>query len=148
MANQILATDYRLTGSHNSNHKIILPGQPIQKRLIDSRIPLVSNLFNLDPVIQGVDFKGLDVQVASNPNSFENFELIFNVVQSATGLTVECTYNTDLFEYDTIQNWLQQFNMLLKGIVDHPEKPIAKLALLTDAQKRQLLVEWNDTQKD
>src|SRR5215212_4412458 len=43
---------------------------------------------------------------------------------------------------------LGHYRTLLEGIVANPEQPISKLSLLTQAERHQLLVEWNDTAKD
>src|SRR5260221_63196 len=40
------------------------------------------------------------------------------------------------------------FQTLLEGIVANPEQKISSLPLLTDTERRQLLVEWNDTRTD
>nr|WP_029631707.1 MULTISPECIES: AMP-binding protein [Nostocales] len=37
---------------------------------------------------------------------------------------------------------------LLAGIVANPEYPVSKLPLLTESERHQLLVEWNNTQID
>src|SRR5262249_53332698 len=57
-------------------------------------------------------------------------------------------YNTELFEPSTIERMIGHFEMLLKGIVADPEQPISTLPLLTQAERHQLLVEWNDTAAD
>jgi amino acid adenylation domain-containing protein len=43
---------------------------------------------------------------------------------------------------------LRHFRTLLEGIVANPEQRISELQLLTEAEKHQLLVEWNDTKRD
>ena len=40
------------------------------------------------------------------------------------------------------------YKTLLEGIVANPEQRISELPLLTEAEKHQLLVEWNDTKTD
>src|SRR5258708_8642536 len=40
------------------------------------------------------------------------------------------------------------FQMLLEGVVANPELSISKLPILTETERRQLLVEWNDTRTD
>ena len=40
------------------------------------------------------------------------------------------------------------FETLLEVIVANPEQRISDLPLLTEAEKHQLLVEWNDTKRD
>src|SRR5438093_11183767 len=41
-----------------------------------------------------------------------------------------------------------RFQTLLEGIVANPDQRIADLPILIEAEKRQLLVEWNATQSD
>jgi amino acid adenylation domain-containing protein len=57
-------------------------------------------------------------------------------------------YNADLFEPSTVQRMIGHFETLLKGIVADPEQPVSTLRLLTEADRHQLLVEWNDTKTD
>src|SRR5262249_28407790 len=57
-------------------------------------------------------------------------------------------YNTDLFEPSTIERMIGHFEMLLKGIVADPEQPISTLPLLTQAERHQVLVEWNNTETE
>ena len=38
------------------------------------------------------------------------------------------------------------FQTLLKGIVANPQQTVGELPLLTESEKQQLLVEWNQTQ--
>ncbi len=118
--------------------KLELPRDP-------SRVPLVSLNFNLDPTMRGVEFEGLRVEVGSNPRSFENFDLFWNVVDGGRTLTVECTYNTDLFDDATVRRRLDEFQCLLAGIVAEPERPLAELPLLPPAERQRILVEWNAT---
>jgi amino acid adenylation domain-containing protein len=114
-----------------------------------SRIPLVPITFNID---QGLDadrlhFEGLAVEFPTNPRSFENFELFINAVELHGKLTLECQYNTNLFDAATIRHRMAEFETLLTGITTHPDAAIAKLPILPDAEQ-QLLTEWNQTQTD
>ena len=57
-------------------------------------------------------------------------------------------YNTDLFEAATIARMLGHFQILLEAMVADPEQRLSDLPLLTEAERQQLLVEWNDTKTD
>jgi amino acid adenylation domain-containing protein len=59
-----------------------------------------------------------------------------------------CDYNTDLYDASTIERMVGHFQTLLDGIVANPDQPISELPLLAEAEKHQLLVEWNDTGTD
>jgi amino acid adenylation domain-containing protein/FkbH-like protein/non-ribosomal peptide synthase protein (TIGR01720 family)/FkbM family methyltransferase len=54
-------------------------------------------------------------------------------------------YNTDLFDEDRIARMTGHFQELLAGIVANPQASVATLPLLTERERHQLLVEWNDT---
>ena len=57
-------------------------------------------------------------------------------------------YSTDLFERETIARMAAHFERLLEGIVTDPDQPISKLPILTEAERQQILVEWNNTEAE
>ena len=111
-----------------------------------SRIPLVPITFNLDRGLAGesLPFIGLEVEFCSNPRAFENFELFINATELHGKITLECQYNTNLFDADTIQRRMAEFETLLLGIVANPDCQIATLPILPVGD-RQLLTTWNQT---
>ncbi|MEO0834942.1 MAG: 4-hydroxyphenylpyruvate dioxygenase, partial [Cyanobacteria bacterium J06642_3] len=74
------------------------------------------------------------------------FDLTLSMEETDRGLTGFWQYNSDLFETETIQRLADNFLVLLEQIVTYPEKPVTALPLITQAERQQLLVEWNDTQ--
>jgi amino acid adenylation domain-containing protein len=112
-----------------------------------SRIPLVPVLFNLDRAVDAslLEFGGLAVELCSNPRAYENFELFVNATEAAGKLTLECQYNTNLFDATTIQRRLAELETLLAGIVADPSCTMAMLPLLPPAE-RELLAQWQQTQ--
>src|SRR5258705_6913166 len=81
-------------------------------------------------------------------NTMANFDLTLDVVEKDGQLVCLFESNADLFESDTIARLMGHFQTLLEGVVANPEQKIANLPLLTEAERRQLLVEWNDTKSD
>lgn len=75
-------------------------------------------------------------------------DLRFVAYESSEQIVLDCEYNTDIFEPDTIVRMLEHFQTLLERIVANPEEKIADLSLLTDAERHQLLAEWNNTKRD
>ena len=57
-------------------------------------------------------------------------------------------YSTDLFDRDRIERMAGHFQTLLEAIVADPDQSIATLPILTEAERHQILVEWNDTAAD
>lgn len=74
------------------------------------------------------------------------YDLALVIVDAPEGLTGILQYNTDLFEPATIARMARYFQTLLEGIVSNPEKPIAELPLIGEAERRWLLVDWNEQQ--
>ena len=54
-------------------------------------------------------------------------------------------YRRSLFADDTIARMLQHFLTLLKAIVADPDRPIARLPMMGEKERRRLLIEWNRT---
>jgi amino acid adenylation domain-containing protein len=51
-------------------------------------------------------------------------------------------YNTDLFDRSTVRRLSGHFQTLLMAATEHPEVPLAELALLSPVEAHQLRVEW------
>ena len=104
------------------------------------RLPLVSVLFNLDQALdeRTVSFPGLGFEFSGNARAFENFELFVNAVQVGDGLRLECQYNSDLFRGETIRNWLDAYETLLRSAVANAETAVQELGLLSEAALRDI----------
>ncbi len=112
-----------------------------------SRLPLIEAQFNLERVGAGSDWSGLAVDVDTNPKSFVNDDVFLNVVETADGLVLDCDFNTDLFDAGTVERWLGYFEKLLEGIVEDASRSLSALPLCGEAERKQVLVEWNRTRR-
>ena len=59
--------------------------------------------------------------------------------------TIEIHYDSAWFDQTEVQALGDHFNNVLRGMISAPESTVGKLPLLTEAEKRQLLDEWNQT---
>ncbi|MGH3825003.1 MAG: amino acid adenylation domain-containing protein, partial [Pseudonocardiaceae bacterium] len=118
-----------------------------------SRTPLFQAMVILQntpgrtPALTGLDVSGVELPVTS-----AQFDLTveFRPVHSPTAgdvLVGALNYNTDLFDDTTMHRMAEHLRMLLAGIVADPNRPVAELPLLTEAERHRVLVEWNDTQR-
>ncbi|MCP4400862.1 MAG: amino acid adenylation domain-containing protein [bacterium] len=84
------------------------------------------------------------------PLNFHNqtvlYDLILYIGKRNHRLEATIEYNTDLFEPATITRMLDHFQVLLEGITANPNQRIGELPLLTNAERQQIVVEWNATQ--
>ena len=74
------------------------------------------------------------------------FDLTLLMAETEVGLTASFEYSTDLFEHATVTRMLGHLQSLLGGIVADPDQSLSALPLLTDAERDQLLAEWNATE--
>ena len=128
------------------DHQQMTYGTLVQKLKLPrdtSRLPLVSVMFNIDK--SGLDlqkFTGLDFHVATNPKQFTNFDLFFNLVQEEHSLDIECEYNTDLFDRDTIRGWIEAFEALVESVITAGQTPLDRLPILGESMAKKLFDEW------
>ena len=71
------------------------------------------------------------------------FDLECQFIDTPHELKGAITYNTDLFDAITIQRLVENFEVLLTGIAENPDRPLSTLPLLTPDEDRCLLSEWN-----
>jgi amino acid adenylation domain-containing protein len=76
------------------------------------------------------------------------FDITLTVFEVESSLSADFRYNVDLFDASTIARMEQHFASLLEGAVAQPDLPILNLPLLTEAERHQILVDWNDTGRD
>jgi amino acid adenylation domain-containing protein len=67
------------------------------------------------------------------------FDLSFVIVESDAGLRVSCEYATDLFDDETIDRLLEQYEILLEGVVTDPERRVSAVPLMRDAARELVL---------
>ena len=114
-----------------------------------SRPTLVSVMFNLDQALDGddLDFENVRTEILSNPRQAENFEMFLNISQTRERMTLECQYNTDLFDEATVRLWLTGLRTLLKQMTDDPDQPLAILDIV-GKQQAQAIARLNATDTD
>ncbi|HYG63901.1 MAG TPA: amino acid adenylation domain-containing protein, partial [Thermoanaerobaculia bacterium] len=74
-----------------------------------------------------------------------NFDLSLWLTEADEGFVGSLEHNLDLFDPPTIHRLGRQLLTLLRSALASPGKPLSELPLLGDAERHQLLLEWNDT---
>ncbi|OKH20883.1 hypothetical protein NIES593_17295 [Hydrococcus rivularis NIES-593] len=111
-----------------------------------SRAPLFQVMFVLENApMPPLELPDLIVQPLDSETGATKFDLTLYLVDTDDGLTASLEYSTDLFEANAIARMLEHFQILLSGIVTTPEREIATLPILTEAEREQLLVEFNQS---
>lgn len=120
--------------------------QELQPERDQSRSPLTQVLFQLVNFGGGELAMG-DLSVSQLASSSERvrFDLEMHLWQQKDKLSAVIVYSTDLFDASRIERMAGHYLALLDGVIADPEKPIGELSLLTEVERHQILVEWNDT---
>ena len=114
-----------------------------------SHAPLFQVMFVLQNARSAVlNFEGLNVSPVPVDVERAKFDLTLSIYEAVEGLTGSLEYNTDLFDDVAITKWLEHFHILLEGIVANPDQRLSDLPALTDSERHQLVVDWNDTRRD
>ena len=81
-------------------------------------------------------------------NGASKLDLMIVIDERPDSLSGPITYNTDLFDVSTITRMVEHWQKLLEAGLAHPDCCISELPLLTDTERKQLLVDWNNTLAD
>ncbi|MDJ0706015.1 MAG: amino acid adenylation domain-containing protein [Leptolyngbyaceae cyanobacterium MO_188.B28] len=130
-----------------------LPFEKLVEELQPERNLSHHPLFQVMFVLQNATterFKFPDLTLASLEQDITaaKFDILLSMEETAQGLGGAWEYKTELFDARTIKQMMGHFQTLLASIVAYPDKPISELPLLRDVERRQLLIEWNDTQSE
>lgn len=117
----------------NSNFGMLV--QKLNLPIDPSRIPLAPVMFNLDPALGRVQFSGCTSRITSGPRFYFHYDLGFNVVDEGDTLLVECDYNSNLFDGDTIRYWLDGFQTLLQSVASNANRPLSQLSMLRETER-------------
>ncbi|MFC1712466.1 amino acid adenylation domain-containing protein [Candidatus Poribacteria bacterium] len=127
-----------------------------------SRNPLFQVMFSFhDSPMPYLELPKLDIDLQEGlSNGSAKFDLNIIVIprteqhvgqtsrRGSEGITAIWEYNTDLFDASTIKHMVSHFQVLLEAMVADLDQRISQLPILTEPERHQLLVEWNDTQTE
>jgi amino acid adenylation domain-containing protein len=111
-----------------------------------SHNPLFQVMFVLQNAPLGaLELPGLTIKLLNRKKQNSAFDLTLYMVDADQRLSGSLEYSTDLFDDAMIARMLGHFQTLLEGIVAQPDQRLLDLPLLSAEQRRQILVDWNDT---
>lgn len=127
-----------------------IPFEHLVEVLNPERLLSHTPLFQVMLVLQNapmdkLDLPGLTLEPVTVDSGTTTFDLTLNMTEEAGRLAGLMEYNTDLFEAATIERLTNHYVRLLEAIVADPTTRVSELAILSPAERTQLLVEWNTT---
>jgi amino acid adenylation domain-containing protein len=64
------------------------------------------------------------------------------------GLRAKAVYESSLFRQETIERLVQHILVLLRNALENVDEKVGNLEILIERERKQLLVDWNETQAD
>src|SRR5262249_37026457 len=111
-----------------------------------SRSPLFQVMFVLQNApMSSLELPELTIKQLERESRTTKFDLTISMMESKQGLIGEIEYNSDLFEAATIARMIEHYQVLLENIVTNPSTPINELAIMSSAERAEILIEWNKT---
>jgi len=111
-----------------------------------SHTPLFQVMFVLqDAQTHKLNLTGKEARVFEVDLGAARFDLHLTAQDTGEGLGCCLEYDTDLFDAATAERMLGHLEMLLRGVLADPDRPVAAVPILTAAEKQQLMVDWNKT---
>lgn len=116
-----------------------------------SRPPLFQTLFVCETgLVSRADWTGLTVERLDVDTATAKFDLSFLIEEKGEekdGLEITLEYNTDLFEASSMRMLLDHYHILLRELAANADRPVASIPILSARERRQLVIDWNQTQR-
>ncbi|NEP59017.1 MAG: amino acid adenylation domain-containing protein [Symploca sp. SIO2G7] len=120
--------------------------EALQPQRYLSHSPLFQVMFILQNAPMGdLELPGVTLSPIELESTIAKFDLTLSMTETEEGLVGAWEYNTDLFKGETIERMVTHFQNLLEAVVENPSENVGSLGLLSESERHQLLVEWNDT---
>ncbi|AIZ59108.1 peptide synthetase [Bacillus sp. WP8] len=93
-----------------------------------------------------VNLKGLTSEHVVVHHTVSKFDLTLHVFEQEEQLSIHVEYNTDLFDQETIQRYMNYYLHLLDGMTAQPERTFADYCLMDKAEQAAMIIGKNQTE--
>ena len=128
-----------------------IPFEKLVEELKPERSLSHSPLFQVMFVLQNagpaeLNLPGLTASELDFERVNAKFDLSLAAIETDAELRLDIEYSTDLFTQASIDRLIEHYETLLRGIIAAPTAKLAQLPLMTEAQRKRVLIAWNDTE--
>jgi amino acid adenylation domain-containing protein len=93
-----------------------------------------------------IEIPGLKLVPYEYVNKISKFDLTLTVLEAEEKLQLTFEYCTKLFREETINRFMDYFKNIVNGLIENKERRIAAVEIITETEKRRILVDFNDTE--
>ncbi|ORX97912.1 Non-ribosomal peptide synthetase module [Basidiobolus meristosporus CBS 931.73] len=91
------------------------------------------------------DLPGLEVVPDLPSYNAASFDLELDLTEEEEEIVGELSFSTALFDHQTIERHISYLKAMLRAMIDDPERPVAKLDILSADERKLLLESQNET---
>lgn len=120
--------------------------QPVRRV---SHSPLVQVMFTFQNLpMEPIVLPDLTVEPEELDPGIARADLSIEIWPDDGGFRCDFEYNTDIFDEDTIRAMQSHFCNILQCVTADPSVRIKNIPLLSNSERRRLLVDWNETSRE
>jgi amino acid adenylation domain-containing protein len=113
-----------------------------------SRSPLFQVWFVQYAPVEALELEELRLTAVEGAGETVRFELALGFQERAGLIVGGVEYNRDLYEAETIGRLVESYERVLRAVVADSEQRVFELDLLSEAERRQIVEEWNETSRE
>ncbi len=114
-----------------------------------SRSPLFQVMMALQTAgQQDLGISGLKVSRIEEETGVAKFDLTLTLTERGEGIFGSLEYSRELYEGETIRRMARHFEKVVEEVVRDTEQRVREIELLSAAERRQIVEEWNKTEKE
>ncbi len=92
-----------------------------------------------------LELPGLRVEGFKAAPAVAKFDLTLLASEQDDGLALAFEYGSEIFDASTIERWMGYLQRLAQAVIEDPQAELASVALLSTAERQELLQEWSGT---
>ncbi|HLP58252.1 MAG TPA: condensation domain-containing protein, partial [Candidatus Deferrimicrobium sp.] len=131
--------------------------EELVEKLYPERDPSRNPLFDISMVVQNfkgwgenedagsIPFADQNIPVINYKNRTSKFDLTFFIHESSNDIELDIEYYTGIFKEETILRLLSHFKNIIKAIAAQPSLKLKDIDMMSAAEKKQVLHEFNNT---
>ncbi|HEX7238923.1 MAG TPA: MupA/Atu3671 family FMN-dependent luciferase-like monooxygenase, partial [Longimicrobiaceae bacterium] len=110
--------------------------------------PLFQVTFSLQSRERAAPWSGsLRMEQMGDEEGAAKYDLALDLAESGDGVAGTISYRRELFDAATVERMAEHFAALAAGIAADPDRPLAEIPMLGEAERRRLVEEWNATER-
>jgi amino acid adenylation domain-containing protein len=128
--------------------RIVREMQPERSLSYSPLFQVMVNWRDRDQHLCFIGLEGLDIESVVVDSKISKFDLTLFLTDMGEEIWAEMEYSTDLFDTASIKRMFGHYQTILEAVAADPDHRVSELPLLAEAERRQALVEWNNTKVD